>query len=213
MTTPRRRASAPRRRRNSNRKWIILIIALLLVFLLLLGGVVYYFMYVQPAQKRVSGGEREAAALQGSINQMTEEEIQEALDNIVEEGMFRISIASNIIAIEDEPAQVRIENHLQNRYVMQVSMYLDETGEEIYRTGLIDPGYYIPEAPLAKHLDPGVYPATAVFTALYPDTEEIVGTVGAQVKLHVYDAVPTPTPSPTPTPTPAPTPEAAGAQP
>lgn len=175
------------------------VIALLLVFVLLLGALLVYFLVIRPnADKGVKGGQREAEALQGSINVMTEEEIQNALNNIVEEGMFRISIASDIIAIEDGSAQVRIENNLQNRYIMQVSIYLDETGEEIYSTDLIDPGYYIQETTFDKHLDPGEYAATAVFTALYQDTEEIVGTVGANVTIHVFpsDTIPSPTPSP-----------------
>jgi len=182
---------------DQSKKMMVIIIILLLVFVLLLGSVLGYFIFLKPSQQRpVRGGQREAQALQGSLNVMTEEEIQEALNNIVEEGMFRISIASNIIAIEDGMAQVRIENNLQNRYVMQVTIYLDETGEEIYRTDLIDPGYYIQETEFDKHLDPGTYAATAVFTALYPDTEEIVGTAGANVKIHVFakDATPTPLP-------------------
>ncbi|MBQ7895393.1 MAG: hypothetical protein IJ364_02410 [Oscillospiraceae bacterium] len=162
-------------------------IILLLLFVLLLGGVLCYFLVIKPNNdKGVKGGQRESAALQGSINVMSEEEIQEALNNIVEEGMFRISIASDIIAVEDGKAQLRIENNLQNRYIMQVSIYLDENGKEIYSTDLIDPGYYIQEAELDEHLDPGEHAATAIFTALYPDTEEIVGTVGANVTIHVY---------------------------
>lgn len=199
----------PARRRpqkkDNTKKLVVLIIILILVFMLLLGGVLVYFLVIQPAQgKEVKGGQREASALKGSLNMMTEAEIQEALNNIVEEGMFRISIASNIIAIEDGPAQVRIENNLSNRYIMQVSMYLDETNEEIYSTDLIDPGYYIQEAKLDKHLEPGEHAATAIFTAFYPDTEDIVGTVGANVKIHVFAAKPTPTPTAAPTATPQP---------
>lgn len=196
---------ARRRRNNSNKKLIIIIVILILMFVLLLGGVLVYFLVIQPNQgKQVKGGQREAEALKGSLTVMTEAEIQEALNNIVEEGMFRISIASNIIAIEDGPAQVRIENNLSNRYIMQVNLTLDETGEAIYSTDLIDPGYYIQETTFHKHLDPGEYAATAIFTALYPDTEEIVGTVGANVKIHVFAAEPTPTPTAEPSPTPAP---------
>ena len=176
-----------------------ILLALILVAVLLIGAAGYYFLVYRPTQRRsgVAGGLREAAALQGSINQMTDEEIQAALDSIIEEGMFRISIASDIIAIEDGMAQLRIENNLSNRYLMKVNIYLDETGEEIYATDLIDPGYYIQEAGLDRHLDPGEYPATAVFTALYPDTGEIVGTAGANVTIHVFatDAAPTPSPS------------------
>ena len=196
--------------KNAGKKngMIIVIIVLLLVFALLLGGVLYYFLAYAPSHKGVKGGQREAAALQGSLNIMTEEEIQKALNEIVEEGMFRISIASTIIGVENGEAEMRIENNMTNRYIMQVSIYLDETGEEIYATDLIDPGYYIQSAPFDKQLEPGEYEATAIFTALYPDTEEIVGTAGAQVRIIVYPSGVTPAPTPTPTPTPAPTPTA-----
>ena len=208
MPTTRRRVN--KRRKKNNRKWTTLLILLLLLLILLLGAALTYFVFIEPYQQKTVGGKREAAALQGSLNVMTEEEIQEALNNIVEEGMFRISLASNIIAIEDGMADVRIENNLQNRYVMQVTLTLDETGEEIYRTGLIDPGYYIQQAEFNKHLDPGEYDATAIFTALYADTEEIVGTVGANVKIHVFPSGTTPTPIPTATPAPTATAEPQG---
>lgn len=172
---------------KQNNKLMKAVIALLLVFILLLGGLLIYFFVIRPnADKGARGGQREVEALKGSIYVMTDEEMQEALNNVVEEGMFRISIASDIIAIEEGKAQVRIENNLQNRYIMQVSIYLDETGEEVYSTDLIDPGYYIQETTLDKSLEPGEYAATAVFTAFYPDSEEIVGTVGANVTIHVF---------------------------
>ena len=190
--------------KNQNDRLLKTVIALLLVFVLLLGGALCWFLIIKPnMEKGVKGGQREADALQGSINHMTEEEIQKALNDIVDEGMFRISIASDIIAIENGKAELRIENNIQNRYIMQVSIYLDENGKEIYSTDLIDPGYYIQSAELDKHLEPGTYAATAIFTALYPDTEEIVGTAGANVKIHVFEnanAVPTPTAVPSPTP-------------
>ena len=200
-------------KKNGKRGVLIIIIALLLVFILLLAGLLYYFMVLEPAKhnkKEIKGGQREAAALQGSINVMTEEEIQEALANTIREGMFRISIASEIFAIEGGDAQVRIENNLSNRYIMQVTIYRDDTGEEIYATDLIDPGYYILNAKLDVDVPSGEYDVTAVFTALYPDTEEIVGTAGANVKLYVFPrgtrlSTYTPAPTPTPTPTPMPT--------
>ena len=203
---------------TSGKTLLAVLIALLLV-MLLLGGALLYFLVLRPEKSReVKGGQREASALQGSIHQMTEEEIQQALNNIVEEGMFRISIASDILAEEDGEAEVRIENNLSNRYVMQVTLYAyvpdEKTGAtnevEIYRTDLIDPGYYIQTTPFDKHLDPGEYDALAVFSALYPDTEELVGTAGAQVKLYVFPkgAVPEPTPEPSPAPAVSATPAA-----
>jgi len=173
--------------KKENNRLLKTLLLLLLALLLLLGGVLVYFLWLRPdARAEAQGGKREAAALQGTIDHLTDEEIQAALNDIVDEGMFRISIASDIIAIEDGLAQVRIENNPQNRYVMQVSLQLDETGEEVYATDLIDPGYYIQETKLDKHLEPGKYPATAVFAALYPDTEEVVGYAAAKITIHVF---------------------------
>ena len=89
--------------KNQNDRLLKTVIALLLVFVLLMGGALCWFLIIKPnMDKGVKGGQREAEALQGSINHMTEEEIQQALNDIVEEGMFRISIASDIIAIETD---------------------------------------------------------------------------------------------------------------
>ena len=191
--------------KNTNNNGLLKIaVVLLLVFVLLLGGALCWFLFLKPDSDddAIKGGQRESEALQGTIQRMSDEEIQAALDKVVEEGMFRISIASNIIAMEGGKAELRIENNPDNRYVMQVSIFLDETGEEIYSTDLIDPGYYIQEAALDKYLLPGEYEVTAVFTAYYPDSADIVGRAGAQVMLYVVDD-PAVTPPPTPTPGPA----------
>lgn len=201
---------------------IKLLLVLILAAVLLIGAAGYYFLVYKPAHetKSATGGQREAAALKGSIEQMTEEEIQAELNNIIEEGMFRISIESHIAGYADDTMRMNIQNHLNNRYVMQVTLYryirdpktneiIDQ--EEIYKTDLIDPGYYIDYAKLDKHLDPGEYDGVAIFTALYPDTEEIVGTAGAEVRITVLDPGVTPSPSPEPTASPEATvtPEAA----
>lgn len=203
MAGTRRRS---RRRRNQNRKILKVVVVVSLLLVLLVGGMLLYYFVIKPAQNPVVGGKREAEALRGSLKTMTEEEIQAQLDQIVDEGMFRISIASTIVGYEDQKVDIRIENPLNNRYLMKVNVYLDETGEEIYATDLIDPGYYIQSTMLDKKLEVGEHPATAVFTALYPDTGEIVGTVAAQVKFLILPVSPTPTP--TATPTASPTPEA-----
>lgn len=211
-TMARTTETQPQTQKKNRTVIVLLILILLAVCLTAAAG--WYFLIYQPdhAKKNVVGGQREAAALQGSIDQMTEEEIQQALDNIVEEGMFRITIASDIIAYENGEADLCIENKLQNRYVMQVTLYTLETDEttgetiqnEIYRTDFIDPGYYIEYDYFDTPLAAGEYDALAIFTALYPDTEEIVGTAGAQVKIHVLAGGATPTPTAEPTATPEP---------
>ena len=203
--------SAPKQNAGKRNSTVVVLLIVILIAVLLCAAGGYYLIARNNAKEnRAQGGKREAAALQGSINQMTEEEIQQALNDIVEDGMFRISIASTIVAQQDGPAEMRIENKLQNQYIMQVTIYLTEQNEngetvitrEIYRTDLIDPGYYIEADKFDVQIDPGEYDALAVFTAYYPDTEDIVGTAGAQVTIRVLPSGVTPMPTETPEPTP-----------
>ena len=147
-------------------------------------------------------------ALEGRIQQMTEEEIQAELNRVVEEGMFNISIASAIVF--ESPTgegEARIENVAANRYHMQVDIILDETGETVYTSKLIKPGFAVEKITLDKPLEPGEYHATAVFSAITQDELALFGQAAAEIRLCVLDEdgnMPTPTPSPSPAPSASP---------
>ena len=68
---------------------------------------------------------------------------------------------------------------------MSVQIPLDDTGEVIYETGIIDPGYHIQSDKLDRPLEKGVYPATAMFTAYDPETGDEVGRAGAKISITV----------------------------
>ena len=125
-------------------------------------------------------------AQSGQAPYKTQEEMQAELDRIVEEGMFNISISS-LIEFEDgtAPGKAYIENVPGNRYVMQVSIALDDGGETVYASKGIKPGNYIEDITLSKDLEAGDYAATATFSALDPDSLEEVGKAAAKVTLNV----------------------------
>ena len=125
-------------------------------------------------------------AQSGQAPYKTPEEIQAELDRVVEEGMFNISIAS-VIEFPDgsSPGTAYIENVPGNRYLMQVSIALDDTGEAVYESGALKPDSYIGDITLSRDLDQGDYPATATFSALDPDSREEVGKAAAKVTLSV----------------------------
>ena len=108
------------------------------------------------------------------------------LDRKVEEGMFNISIAS-VIEFEDGTSNgtAYIENVPGNRYNMQVTITEDETGDVLYESGVLQPNQYIENITLTRDLDPGSYEATAMFTALDPDTFQETGQAAAKVNLEV----------------------------
>lgn len=129
---------------------------------------------------------RDPNGIIGQLDGKSPEEIQAELDKIVEEGMFQISIASVVeFPSGTEEGEVKIENVPGNRYLMQVVITRDDTGEVVYTSGILDPNYHIQFAKLDVDLDPGTYLCTATFHALDPETEEEVGAAAAQMTIIV----------------------------
>lgn len=155
--------------------WIV--IASIAVILALLVGL-YFFM----DSTQYKGGVGELGQLDGK----TAEEIQEALNRYVEEGMLNISIAS-VIAFEDGNAEgeLRIENAPSNHYLMQVDITRDDNGQVIYSSDPIEPNYHIQYGRLNTDLPAGEYECTATFYALDMDTREVQGQAGANVTIVV----------------------------
>ena len=128
----------------------------------------------------------DTAATTGVLPGMTEEQIVEELNRVVEEGMFNISINTQI-TFPDGTAegQAYIDNISANHYNMTVKIMLDDTGETVYQSGGIKPGQYIENIRLSKDLPAGSYRATAVFTAHDPEDQSEVGQAAAQLILTV----------------------------
>lgn len=164
------------RRKRKPLIWIAIIIAILaivaIIWLVLFGG-----------GESLTRDPNQAA---GQLEGKTPEEIQAELNRQVEEGMFNISIAS-VIEFADgaSPGEVRIENVPGNRYLMQVTIARDDTGETLFTSGIIEPDHHIQTAPLDVDLDAGQYACTATFHALDPTDETEIGQAAAKVTINV----------------------------
>jgi hypothetical protein len=170
--------------KNNSTKILLGIIAVLLA--VIVGSAAWFFL---------SGGKKETfhdddffdpSAVTGILPGMSEQEIQSALNQVVEEGMLNISISSDIsFADGKSKGMANINNVEANHYIVKVAITLDDTGETVYESGGIQPGQYIQYIELAKELAKGDYTATATFTAYTQDTRQIVGSVAAMVNLYV----------------------------
>ena len=127
-------------------------------------------------------------AKNGFLEGRSQEDIQRLVNEQVEKGMFNISINS-AITFENGTAEgnMSIENIPGNQYYMVVRLVLDDTGGTVYESGGIKPGQFIEKAPLSVSLAKGTYPATAVFTAVDPDSLKEIGRVQAEVTLQVLN--------------------------
>jgi len=182
--------------RHRKKLWIVIVC---LVFLLTAG--IGAYLWIDGRQEaKFELYQFDTQAMAGRIQRMTEEEIQQELNRVVEEGMFNISIASAIVFDGPEgQGQARIENIAANRYHMQVDIFLKETGEKIYESKLIRPGYSIEYITLDKRLEPGEYPVTAVFSAITQEEMQLFGQAAAEINIYITDAygrIPTPSPAP-----------------
>ena len=147
------------------------------LFLLILIGVcagMGYYIFTMNQQSQRGRLARDEEALGGMLPGKTPQEISEILNTKVEEGMVNIGI----------------ENIEANQYSFQVNLVLDETGETIYSSGLIDPGYYVEYVELNQELQAGDHLATAVFTTYSLDeSEDKIAEARVKLTLHVLDGL------------------------
>lgn len=158
---------------------VIIIIIVIVVAAIVIGG---YFIWQNSQPK--SGFVVDRMAQDGFLEDKTQEEIQALLDQVVEEGRFNVSINSNpVFENGASEGNLRIENVPGNRYYMKVIVVLDDTGETVYESDGLKQGQYIENVKLSKTLPKGEYPATAMFTAINPDTLSEEG--AAEVKINI----------------------------
>lgn len=165
-----------------------LLIILLLLALLALGAGMYYQLTKEEPLDRLA---RDSLALGGMLPGKTPEEISDLLSEKVEEGMVNIGIAAEPIFEENgKKGRIGIENIAANRYSFRVTLTLDETGEVLYESGLIDPGYYIEFVELKRNLQAGDHPATAsIVTYSLDETEDEIAETRVKIILHVMDGI------------------------
>lgn len=83
---------------------------------------------------------------------------------------------------------LEIENVPSNKYAQVVSITLDDSGKEIYNSGLIQPNYHIQTDKLSEALAAGTYDCTATFTAYDTSDSENpieVGSAAAKITISV----------------------------
>lgn len=84
----------------------------------------------------------------------------------------------------DAAGEARIANEEQSILSCKVTIVRDATGEIVYQSDLIDPGYYIEEIYLTGSLRQGYYPGTAVWS-FYTQNGEYAGETACKVVLII----------------------------
>ena len=172
--------------KKGRKKKIILV--LLLLALLTAAGILFW-NYYQKKQQAISDRDARMGILPG----MSEEDIQDRLNQTVAEGMMNVSInPSPMFKDGRSKGNLRIENIKANHYSYIITIYLEKGNEMVYQSGLLAPGYYIEKAKLSKNLKKGNYPATALFEAYEKspedkEKEEPIGAAAVKIILQILN--------------------------
>ena len=162
------------------------IMAVLVVLLMLLLTGLFVWQRYAAQQNDAVLLESGVKAKIGQLEDKSNDEIEATLDEIIEEGNLSININANpVFPTGDSAGTLMIENHPNNHYNMRVSITLDNTGEEIYNSGLMPVNSHIDEDVLSTPLEAGDYDATATFVAYDVDTDAEVGRAAAKIKISV----------------------------
>lgn len=170
--------------KKKSKVWIVILI--LLLILAATAGMVGYRTWNAGQKTRLA---RDSEALGGLLPGKTPEEISDILSKKVEEGMVDIGISAEpIFEKNGAKGRIGIENIPANRYSFRVTLVQDDTGDILYETGIIDPGYYIEFIELSKKLEAGDYPVTATFTTYSLDeSEDKISEANVKILLHVME--------------------------
>ncbi len=174
--------------KKKNKKILIIIIVVLAG---LVAGLIGYLVCLQPQPEEVREQKQlqaEKNAQLGIIPGMSDDEIEQRLNEKVAEGMLNVSVNPNpVFENGKSEGNLRIENIPGNNYAVTVTVILDDDNEVVYESGLIDPGYFVENVTLQKNLAAGQYPALVRFTAYDPETKYEIGAAGVRINIIVQN--------------------------
>lgn len=160
--------------------------AAVLLLLILAGTGVFFWWRSQQVMDTTTKYWFDKLAKDGTLEGKAPREIQGMLNQIVEEGMFNVSI--NALASFDDgksEGSLGMENISENRYYARVVLVNDADQSVLYESKGIKPGQYIDKIRLKKNLAAGQYPCTARIIATDPETLEDIGQVQVQIEVVV----------------------------
>lgn len=172
-------------KKNKRKKRIFLWVFLLLLLAILLGGGYYWYKVNQNPRNLVAG---EAFPATKDAHKMTAKEMKAFKQKEVDETQFTLTIFPEATFNQETLAgNLYIKNEPVNAYPINVKVNLDSDKSLVYESGMIQPGYEITKAKLAKKLTAGTYKATANVEIYDNKTKQKRGTTQAVVTIQVNE--------------------------
>jgi hypothetical protein len=178
--------------KNKNKRlWIILAIV---VFVLIATVAVLVIILLNKKNGDDSSASTQTVSEAGILAYETSaiatdpETLQDLYNEMLEkakEGTMALEMQTEAISSDGTEFSCYIANAINNEYDMFVVIYLDDTQEEIYRSGLIPLGSRLESFKSSKKLEPGTYVATIVYNQVEDDHATIHAQVNIGLNLNV----------------------------
>lgn len=128
----------------------------------------------------------DGSATAGIVPGMTDEEIQNLLQQEADNTMFGFQInATPVFENGQSSGNILIGNPPSNTFGIQVELVLDSTGDILYKSGLIEPNKHISNIYLSKNLGKGIHNATATIYVYQMDAPKLLGQSAARIKINI----------------------------
>lgn len=155
-----------------------------IIFLLLVIGVATALKMKNDQPKEIIGGlylpdEKDAKAISAK-------ERQKAAEIEVDESKFTLSIYPEAY-FENGTAigYIYIRNEVENAFPIAVEIVEEVSGDIVYESGAIQPGFEVTEGRLTKKLAKGKYQCTANVSIFDSKTEKYKGQTAAEIEIEV----------------------------
>ena len=179
-------------KKQSNNKLLIVIIILLLV-VIIAGGIIAFLLISKDGNDNSSSelikvNDDATVEILGNDSFLILDEDdaipdKDELQKKIDDGRMNLKFSNEIIVENGKDGICDISNTNNNTRDMYVSIWLYDTQEEIYRSGLIPVGAKIEQLQLNRELEPGSYTGIMVYNQL--EYDKIVAQVNVEVTLNV----------------------------
>lgn len=165
---------------KSRKKWLAILLLLLLAISVL---IIWRFWHTPQPKNHTPEDKQNPLEYDGNVITGDSQNMQEVVDELnrkAKEGQMNLQMKTQAVSTDGKSFSCYLSNSARNSYEMYMVLYLDESQEEIYRSGLIPLGGHIEKFELKDTTLPsGTYEATLVYNQVEADQT----TVHAQVNV------------------------------
>lgn len=107
---------------------------------------------------------------------------EEEQNQLLLEAVDNVTIQQSVyFANAGAKGEIRIANEPQSPFSITVTLLDDQDGSRLYKSDMIDPGYYIETVNLEKRLEAGAYPCTVLFQFYEPKGDRFAGETAEKI--------------------------------